>query len=71
MVPTLFPKRDSSTVTVTRFSGIARFAPVTPSTALVLFTDGLVERRGEVIDQGLVPCRDWPQGAVVNLEGRP
>jgi serine phosphatase RsbU (regulator of sigma subunit) len=56
--------------------GVARKLPyqqstvsVRPNTTLIAFTDGLVERRGEVLDAGLVRLREAAVSAVLPLEG--
>jgi serine phosphatase RsbU (regulator of sigma subunit) len=55
--------------------GVARVSPylqktlsVGPATTLVAFTDGLVERRGEVLDVGLARLRDAATNAALGLE---
>ncbi len=55
--------------------GVARTSPylqktlsVGPDTTLVAFTDGLVERRGEVLDVGLERLRDAAVNAALGLE---
>jgi serine phosphatase RsbU (regulator of sigma subunit) len=42
--------------------------PVSPNTTLIAFTDGLVERRGEVLDIGLARLRDAATGVTLALE---
>lgn len=55
--------------------GVARKSPyletavsVQPNTTLIVFTDGLVERRGEVLDTGLARLRDAANGVGLALE---
>jgi serine phosphatase RsbU (regulator of sigma subunit) len=55
--------------------GVARSSPylqktfsVAPDTTLLAFTDGLVERRGEVLDVGLARLRDAAVSTAVALE---
>jgi serine phosphatase RsbU (regulator of sigma subunit) len=55
--------------------GVARSSPylentfsVGPRTTLIAFTDGLVERRGELLDVGLARLRDAAGNAAVPLE---
>jgi serine phosphatase RsbU (regulator of sigma subunit) len=55
--------------------GVARESPylettvsVLPNTTLIAFTDGLVERRGEVLDVGLARLRDAATGVALVLE---
>jgi serine phosphatase RsbU (regulator of sigma subunit) len=55
--------------------GVVRTSPymqetfsVAPDATLLAFTDGLVERRGEVLDVGLARLRDTAVGAAVALE---
>jgi serine phosphatase RsbU (regulator of sigma subunit) len=42
--------------------------PVRPNTTLIAFTDGLVERRGEVLDVGLARLRDAATDTALALE---
>ncbi len=55
--------------------GVARKSPyletavsVRPNTTLIAFTDGLVERRGEVLDVGLARLREAAANAALALE---
>jgi serine phosphatase RsbU (regulator of sigma subunit) len=55
--------------------GVVRKSPyletavsVSPNTTLIAFTDGLIERRGEVLDTGLARLRDAATGMVRALE---
>ncbi len=55
--------------------GVARKSPylqktlsVGPDTTLIAFTDGLVERRGELLDVGLARLRDAATGVALTLE---
>jgi serine phosphatase RsbU (regulator of sigma subunit) len=55
--------------------GVARKSPylqstvsVRPNTTLIAFTDGLVERRGEVLDVGLARLREVATNAALGLE---
>jgi serine phosphatase RsbU (regulator of sigma subunit) len=55
--------------------GVARSSPyvqrtlsVGPDTTLIAFTDGLVERRGEVLDVGLARLREAATGVALALE---
>jgi serine phosphatase RsbU (regulator of sigma subunit) len=55
--------------------GVARKSPyletalsVRPNATLIAFTDGLVERRGEVLDVGLARLRDTATNAALRLE---
>lgn len=55
--------------------GVARKSPyletavsVRPNTTLIAFTDGLVERRGEVLDVGLARLRDAATDTALELE---
>ena len=42
--------------------------PVPPNATLVAFTDGLVERRGEVLDTGLARLRETATGQRLALD---